>query len=55
MGRMANCYAGYIQQSCPAAAVIGTMRTGKPLPWLFRRSLRRVRTSSPIVTPPGKR
>ena len=43
MGRMANCYAGCIQQSCPDAAVIGTMRTGKPLPWLFRRSLRRVR------------
>jgi len=43
MGRMANCYAGFIQRSCPNAAVIGTMRTGKPLPWLFRRSLRRVR------------
>lgn len=43
MGRMANCYAGFIQKRCPGAAVIGTMRTGKPLPWLFRRSLRRVR------------
>jgi glycosyltransferase involved in cell wall biosynthesis len=43
MGRMANCYAGFIQQSCPDAAVIGTMRTGKPLPWLFRHSLRTVR------------
>ncbi len=43
MGRMANCYAGFIQQSSPHAAVIGTMRTGKPLPWLFRRSLRHVR------------
>jgi glycosyltransferase involved in cell wall biosynthesis len=43
MGRMANCYAGFIQQSSPGAAVIGTMRTGKPLPWLFRRSLRHVR------------
>ncbi len=43
MGRMANCYAGFIQRSCPGAAVIGTMRTGKPLPFLFRRSLRRVR------------
>jgi len=43
MGRMANCYAGFIQKRCPGAAVVGTMRTGKPLPWLFRRSLRRVR------------
>jgi glycosyltransferase involved in cell wall biosynthesis len=43
MGRMANCYAGFIQNRCPGAAVIATMRTGKPLPWLFRRSLRRVR------------
>jgi glycosyltransferase involved in cell wall biosynthesis len=43
MGRMANCYAGFIQQSSPGAAVIGTMRTGKSLPWLFRRSLRQVR------------
>ncbi len=43
MGRMANCYAGSLQRACPAAAVIATMRTGKKLPWLFRRSLRRVR------------
>ncbi len=43
MGRMANCYAGFIQGRCPDAAVVGTMRTGRPLPWLFRRSLRRVR------------
>ena len=43
MGRMANCYAGTIQKRFPASAVIATMRTGKRLPWLFRRSLRSVR------------
>ena len=40
MGRMANCYAGFIQKRLPRAAVICTMRTGKALPWLFVRSLR---------------
>ena len=40
MGRMANCYAGFIQSRLPKAAVICTMRTGKVLPWLFVRSLR---------------
>jgi glycosyltransferase involved in cell wall biosynthesis len=40
MGRMANCYAGGLQQQHPRAAVVATMRTGKTLPWLFRRSLR---------------
>lgn len=39
MGRMANCYAGFIQARLPRAAVICTMRTGKDLPWLYRRSL----------------
>ena len=47
MGRMANCYAGSLQglmqDRWPHVAVIATMRTGKPLPWLFRRSLRQVR------------
>lgn len=47
MGRMANCYAGSIQSWAekrrPGAAVVATMRTGKSLPWLFRRSLKRVR------------
>jgi len=43
MGRMANCLAGGLQKALPSAAVISTMRTGKPLPWLFRRSLRRTR------------
>jgi glycosyltransferase involved in cell wall biosynthesis len=40
MGRMANCYAGFIQRRLPGAAVVCTMRTGKMLPWLFLRSLR---------------
>jgi len=44
MGRMANCLAGPLQRRLdrrtPRGAVIGTLRTGKPLPWLFRRSLR---------------
>jgi len=47
LGRMANCHAGGIQDlvrdGAPQVAVIATLRTGKPLPWLFRRSLRRVR------------
>ena len=43
MGRMANCYAGGLQKICPRSSVIATMRTGKSLPWLFRRSLQRVR------------
>lgn len=43
MGRMANCYAGRLQRALPAAAVIGTMRTGKKLPAPFRRSLHAVR------------
>ena len=40
MGRMANCYAGGLQNQTTRAAVVATMRTGKKLPWLFRRSLR---------------
>jgi glycosyltransferase involved in cell wall biosynthesis len=39
MGRLANSYAGAL----PARNVVATMRTGKPLPFLFRRSLSRVR------------
>ena len=42
MGRMANCHAGFIQRRYPRTVVVGTMRTGKPLPFLFRRSLRLV-------------
>lgn len=43
MGRMANCFGEMLQRALPCTAVIATLRTGKPLPWLFRRSLRRVR------------
>ncbi len=43
MGRMANCLAGGLQRKIPGTAVVGTLRTGKPLPFLFRRSLARVR------------
>jgi glycosyltransferase involved in cell wall biosynthesis len=39
MGRMANCAAGGLQKKFPGTAVIATMRTGKPLPGRFRRSL----------------
>ena len=43
MGRMANCRAGGLQRAFPGAAVVATMRTGKPLPGPFRRSLTAVR------------
>lgn len=43
MGRMTNCRAGALQQALPSASVIATLRTGKELPWLFRRSLKTVR------------
>ncbi|HEX2855129.1 MAG TPA: glycosyltransferase [Opitutaceae bacterium] len=43
MGRMANCYGSVLQRKHPASTVIATMRTGKPLPLLFRRSLQSVR------------
>jgi glycosyltransferase involved in cell wall biosynthesis len=43
MGRMANCYAGGLQRRQSQTAVVATMRTGKPLPALFRRSLRLAR------------
>jgi len=41
MGRMANCYASRIAASGPSVT-FSTMRTGKPLPLLARRSLGRV-------------
>jgi glycosyltransferase involved in cell wall biosynthesis len=43
LGRMANCYAGAIQARRPGAAVLATMRTGKPLPARFVASLHTVR------------
>jgi glycosyltransferase involved in cell wall biosynthesis len=43
MGRMANCYAGGLQKHLPRTSVFATMRTGKKLPALYRRSLRLVR------------
>ena len=42
MGRMANCHAGRLAQALPTAVVVGTLRTGKSLPFLFRRSLQQV-------------
>ena len=43
MGRMANCRAGGLQRALPRTAVVATVRTGKALPWLYRRSLRSAR------------
>ena len=43
MGRMANCRATQLQRALPQAAVVATVRTGKALPWLYRRSLRAAR------------
>lgn len=46
MGRMANCWAGRIARTKHRdgrrPCVVGTMRTGKTLPWLYRRSLESV-------------
>ncbi len=42
LGRMANCWAGWIAQRLPAARVVATVRTGKSLPWAYRWSLRTV-------------
>lgn len=42
MGRMANCHGATLRTALPAARVFATLRTGKTLPWLFRRSLPRV-------------
>ncbi|MDR1011122.1 MAG: glycosyltransferase, partial [Opitutaceae bacterium] len=43
MGRMANCKAGRIARAFPRVAVISTMRTGKPLPAAYARSLHATR------------
>lgn len=42
LGRMANCHGTRLQRALPTARVIATLRTGKPLPYLFRRSLHHV-------------
>ncbi|HLP06833.1 MAG TPA: glycosyltransferase [Opitutaceae bacterium] len=43
MGRMANCRAAQLQRALPQAAIVATVRTGKTLPWLYRRGLRAAR------------
>ena len=40
MGRMANCYGWYLRRILPGVPVIATVRTGKPLPFFYRLSLR---------------
>ncbi|MCF7688317.1 MAG: glycosyltransferase [Cephaloticoccus sp.] len=46
MGRMANCYGTTLEAAARSdssnTVVVGTMRTGRKLPWLFRQSLRNV-------------
>jgi glycosyltransferase involved in cell wall biosynthesis len=39
MGRMAHCHGTGLRRALPAATLVATLRTGKPLPWLFRRTL----------------
>jgi glycosyltransferase involved in cell wall biosynthesis len=46
MGRMANCHLGLLVESIHRRAgrpgiALATFRTGKPIPWLYRRSVRR--------------
>ena len=43
MGRAANRHAAALQRSLPRAAVVATVRTDKPQPWLVQRSLHRAR------------
>lgn len=42
MGRMANSYAGFLQKRFKRIVVVGSARTGKPLPLLNRWSFRQV-------------
>ena len=42
MGRMANAFAGHLQRRRPETLVVGTVRTGKALPWHNWRSFRRL-------------
>lgn len=41
MGRMANSYGEWAQRALPGSRVVSTFRTGKNLPWPYRRSLMR--------------
>jgi glycosyltransferase involved in cell wall biosynthesis len=46
MGRMANCRVCGLQRRFARSSVVATLRTGKALPWLYRRALR---TASHVV------
>jgi glycosyltransferase involved in cell wall biosynthesis len=41
MGRMANCHGARLVGATPDARVVATFRTGKRIPFLYRRTLRR--------------
>jgi len=41
MGRMANCHGARLIDALPATRVVATFRTGKRIPLLYRRTLRR--------------
>ncbi|MGH8021664.1 MAG: glycosyltransferase family 4 protein, partial [Opitutaceae bacterium] len=43
MGRMANAHGGRIIRALPDASVVATFRTGRDIPWLYARTLRRAR------------
>ena len=43
MGRTANRHAAALQRRLPCTAVVATVRTDKPQPWLVQRSLHRAR------------
>lgn len=42
MGRVANAFASHLQCGNPGILIVGTVRTGKPLPWFNWRSFRRL-------------
>ena len=42
MGRVANAYAGHLQRKLPGVAVVGSLRTGKRIPWLNLRNFRQL-------------
>lgn len=39
MGRVANLYGGHLRRRYPQASLVLTVRTGKRLPWAYRRAL----------------